>query len=309
MLDLASLTQEITVSNAATEVGAAAGNNVDAITIDQDMLDSLPVFDNDFVATMSQFLDAGSIGNGGVTIVVNGMEVSALNVSASAMQQIRINQDPYSAEYSRPGRGRVEILTKPGTQQYHGEGSLIFRNAQFNARNPFATTKPPEQRLIYEGFLGGPLGSSGKTSFVLSANDQILDQQSFIYAAGPSGIIQDTLPHKTGEARVSGSITRQISDANTFSIRPNYQYETNQNQGVGGTTLASAASTFTHHEQQVTYTQQTIVQPDAAQPVSGARRPRARADRQRVARRRRSWSTARSPAAARRPISCAPKRT
>jgi hypothetical protein len=261
VLDLASVTQEITVSNAVTDVGASAGNNVDAITIDQDMLDSLPVFDNDFVATMSQFLDAGSIGNGGVTIVVNGMEVSALNVSASAMQQIRINQDPYSAEYSRPGRGRVEILTKPGTQQYHGEGSLIFRNAQFNARNPFATTKPPEQRLIYEGFLGGPLGSSGRTSFVLSANDQILDQQSFIYAAGPSGIIQGSLPHKSGEARVSGSVTRQISDANTISIRPNYQYETDQNRGVGGTTLASAASTFTHHEQQVTYTQQTIVSP------------------------------------------------
>jgi len=261
VLDLAALTQEITVSNAATEVGTAAGNNTDAITIDQDMLDSLPVFDNDFVATMSQFLDAGSIGNGGVTIVVNGMEVSALNVSASAMQQIRINQDPYSAEYSRPGRGRVEILTKPGTQQYHGDGSLIFRNAQFNARNPFATTKPPEERLIYEAFFGGPLGSGGKTSFVLSANDQILNQQSYIYAAGPSGIIQDTLPHKTGEARVSGSVTRQVSDANTFSIRPNYQYETNQNQGVGGTTLASAASTFTHHEQQVTYTQQTIVSP------------------------------------------------
>jgi hypothetical protein len=261
VLPLGDLTQEITVSNAANDVGASSGNNVDAITIDQDMLESLPVFDNDFVATMSQFLDAGSIGNGGVTIVVNGMEVSALNVSASAMQQIRINQDPYSAEYSRPGRGRVEILTKPGTQQYHGDGSLIFRNAQFNARNPFATTKPPEERLIYEAFFGGPLGSGGKTSFVLSANDQILNQQSYIYAAGPSGIIQDTLPHKTGEARVSGSITRQVSDTNTFSIRPNYQYETNQNQGVGGTTLASAASTFTHHEQQVTYTQQTIVSP------------------------------------------------
>ena len=159
VLGLADLTQEITVSNAAAEVGATAGNNVDAITIDQNMLESLPVFDNDFVATMSQFLDAGSIGNGGVTIVVNGMEVSALNVSASAVQQIRINQDPYSAEYSRPGRGRVEILTKPGTQEYHGDGNVIFRDAHLNARNAFATTtKPPEQRRIYEGFLGGPLG-------------------------------------------------------------------------------------------------------------------------------------------------------
>jgi len=261
VLGLADITQEITVSNAAAEVGASAGNNVDAITIDQDMLESLPVFDNDFVATMSQFLDAGSIGNGGVTIVVNGMEVSALNVSASAMQQIRINQDPYSAEYSRPGRGRVEILTKPGTQQNHGEGSLIFRDAHANARNPFATTKPPEQRRIYEGFLGGPLGTSGKMSFMLSANDEILDQQSFIYAIGPAGIIQDNLAHKNGQARVTGSVTRQISDRNTFSIRPNYQYENDENRGVGGTTLASAASTFKHHEQQVTYTQQTILRP------------------------------------------------
>ena len=138
---------------------------------------------------------------------------------------------------------------------------MIFRNASFNARNAFAATKPPEQRGIYEGFFGGPLGTSGKMSFMLSANDEILDQQSFIYAAGPDGIIQDSLPHKSGQARVTGSITRQISDKNTFSIRPNYQYESDENRGVGGTTLATAASTFKHHEQQVTYTQQTILRP------------------------------------------------
>lgn len=262
VLDLAALSSEITVSSGNTEVGTASNSNVDAITIDQNMLEALPVFDNDFVATMSQFLDAGSIGNGGVTIVVNGMEVSALNVSASAMAQIKINQDPYSAEYSRPGRGRVEILTKPGGQEYHGEGMAVFRNASLNARNAFAATKPPEDRGIYEGFLGGPVGTSGKMSFMLSANDQIQNQQAVIYAAGPDGIIQDTLPHKSGQARVSGSITRQVSDKNTFSIRPNYQYETDQNRGVGGTTLATAASTFTHHEQQVTYTQQTILRPN-----------------------------------------------
>ena len=98
-------------------------------------------------------------------------------------------------------------------------------------------------------------------SFMLSANDEILDQQSFVYAVGPDGIIQDNVPHRNGEARVTGSITRQISDKNTFAIRPNYQYETDQNRNVGGTTLASAATSFTHHEQQVTYTQQTILSP------------------------------------------------
>jgi hypothetical protein len=261
VLDLAALSQEITVSNAPTDVGTAAGANVDAVSVDQNMLESLPVFDNDIVATMSQFLDSGSIGTNGVTIVVNGMEVNALNVSSSAVQQIRINQDPYSAEYSRPGRGRIEILTKPGGQEYHGSANMIFRDSHLNAKNAFAETKPPEQRRIFEGFLGGPVGRGGKTSFMLSVNDERLDQQSYIYAAGPDGIIQDSLPHINASALVSGSITHQISDNNTFAIRPNYNYERDQNRGVGGTTLASAASTFTHNEQQITYTQQTIVSP------------------------------------------------
>jgi hypothetical protein len=261
VLGLAALQQEITVSNASTQVDANAAGNVDAVSVDTSMLESLPVFDNDYIATLSRFLDAGSLGNNGVSVVVNGMEVNALNVSASAVQQIRINQDPYSAEYSRPGRGRIEIITKPGSQEYHGDGNLIFRDALFNAREPFANVKPPEQRRIFEGFLGGPLGQSGKTSFMLSANDQLEDQQAIVYAVGLSGIIHDTLPQPNGQALVSGSITHQVSDKNTFSIRPNYQYESQENRGAGGTTLASAATTFKHHEQQVTFTQQTILRP------------------------------------------------
>jgi Carboxypeptidase regulatory-like domain len=261
VLDLASISQEITVSDAAAEVNTTASSNVDAVSIDQNMLDSLPVFDRDFIATASRFLDTGSLGTGGVTVVVNGMEVNALNVSASAVAQIRINQDPYSAEYSRPGRGRIEILTKPGTQTFHVETNAIVRDARFNARNAFATSKPPEQRRIFEGFLGGPVGTGGKTSFMLSANDERNDNQAFIFAVGPSGAIEDTLPQSSGEARITGSITHQISDRNTFSIRPNYQYESDENRGAGGTTLASAATTFKHHEQQVTFTQQTILRP------------------------------------------------
>ena len=261
VLDLATLTQEITVSSGTSDVGTASSANVDAVTIDASTLDSLPVFDRDYVATLSRFLDTGSLGNGGVTVVVNGMEVAGLNVSASAVSQIRVNQDPYSAEYSRPGRGRIEILTKPGSQKFTGEVNGLMRDSVFNAQNALADTKPPEQRRITEGFFGGPLGASGKTSFMLSANDERYDNQAFIYALGPAGILQDTLPQASARALVTGSITHQISEKNTISIRPNYQYESDENRGAGGTTLASAATTFKHHEQQVTYTQQTILRP------------------------------------------------
>jgi hypothetical protein len=261
VLAIAGLKQEITVSNAAAQVDTTASNNLDAVTVDQNMLESLPVFDQDYIATLSRFLDSGSIGTGGVTVVVNGMEVSALRVSASAVQQIKINQDPYSAEYARPGRGRIEILTKPGGQEYQGEANVIFRDAVFDSRNAFAPTKPPEQKRIFEGVFGGPVGTGGKTSFLLSANDQSDDQQAIVFALGPGGEIHDVAAQPNRQALVAGSITRQYSDKTTISIRPNYEYESNQNRGVGGTTLATAGTNFAHHEQQVSFTQQTIIRP------------------------------------------------
>ncbi|MEO7134688.1 MAG: carboxypeptidase regulatory-like domain-containing protein, partial [Vicinamibacterales bacterium] len=261
VLDLASISQEVTVSNGAAEVSVGAASNVDAIAVDTELLENLPVFDRDIVATMSRFLDPGAIGNSGVTIVVNGMEVNRLDVGAAAVSRIRLNQDPYSPEYSRPGRGRIEILTKPGSQKFAGELTSVGRDARLNARNAFADDKPPEQRRIFEGFVGGPIGQSRTTSFTVAANDERDDGQALIHALGVSGIVNDTLPQISAESRVTVSVTHQLSDRNTLSIRPNYTYESDQNRGAGGTTLGSAATSFRHDEQQVTYTQQTIFSP------------------------------------------------
>jgi Carboxypeptidase regulatory-like domain/TonB dependent receptor len=261
VLRLANVKQEITVSNAAAQVDATSSNNLDAVAVDQQMLESLPVFDQDYIATLSRFLDSGSLGSGGATVVVNGMEVSALRVSASAVQQIKINQDPYSAEYARPGRGRIEILTKPGGQEYQGEANVILRDAALDARNAFASTKPPERKHIVEGVFGGPVGKSGKTSFLLSGNDERDDQQAVVFALGLTGVIQDIAPHADRQALLSASLTHQVSDKTTISIRPSYEYESQQNRGVGGTTLASAGTNFEHREEQVTYTQQTVFRP------------------------------------------------
>ena len=109
VLALADVEQSVSVDNGAGSVDTSASNNLSAVTVDRQMLEGLPVMDQDIVAIMSRFLDAGSLGTGGPTLVVNGMEVSNLRMSASAVQQVKINQDPYAAEYGRPGRGRIEI--------------------------------------------------------------------------------------------------------------------------------------------------------------------------------------------------------
>ena len=254
-LPLAGMTEEITVGTQPLNPAA----NSDAVVIDQSTLDSLPVFDRDPIATLSRFLDAGSIATGGVTVVVNGMEVNGLDVSASAIQQIKINQDPYSAEYSRPGRGRIEVLTKPGSQEYHGELNTVFRDATLNARNAFAVGRPPEHRRIFEGALGGPLGSSRKASFMISADADTDDQEAVVFAQGQADVIRATVPQTNGHVLASGSIMIQRSKSTTISIRSSYENVTNENRGVGGTTLASAGTSYAHREAQVTYGQQTLI--------------------------------------------------
>src|ERR1700692_1529226 len=137
-LVLAEVRQELTVGAELTQVSTNASDNLDTVTMDRSALDNLPIFDQDFIGTMSRFLDSGSIGTNGVTLVVDGVEATRAGVSASAIQEIKLNQDPYSAEYSRPGRGRIEIITKPGSAVYHGTFNFLFRDYHLHARDPLA---------------------------------------------------------------------------------------------------------------------------------------------------------------------------
>ena len=258
-LALAEVHQEVTVTGGATQVSTAAAANADAVSVSANALESLPIFDDDAVAAISKFLDSGSLGTGGVTILVNGMEVNSLNVSTSAIQQIKINEDPYSAAFSRPGRGRINILTKPGSREYHGDATVIARDSSLNARNAFAPEKPPEQRRIVDAFLGGPLGR-GATSFMASLKDDTEDRQAIVFALGPDGDIRDAVSRPFRHLLATVGVTRQHGGS-TMSIRPSYEEETDESRGVGGTTLGSAGTTYYHQEIDLTYNQQTVIRP------------------------------------------------
>ena len=208
--------------------------------------------------TLSRFLDVGSIGGGGATILVNGMEVNGLNVGTAAIEQIKINSDPYSALFSRPGRGRIDIVTKPGSQAYHGDFNAIFRDASLNAKNAFAVAKPPEQRRIADGFLGGPVASGERTSFMLSVKDDTEAREAVVFALQPQGTVRENVSQPFRHLLASVGITHQASRS-TIAIRPSYEEESDEYRGVGGETLGTAGTTYYHREIDLTYNQQTIL--------------------------------------------------
>ncbi len=260
-LSIAQMHQETTVTPEQSEISSETSDNLNSISLNTEALQNLPVFDQDYVGAMSRFLDPGGMGTGGVTLIVDGVEANGVAVSASAIKEIKINQDPYSAEFSRPGRGRIEVVTKPGTSEYHGTFNFIFRDAHLNARDPFALTRPPEQRRIYEGIFTGPVMGGKRTSFLLSVNRNEEDLQSVVFAQGLSGAIRQNVASPLRNLLVAGRIDHAISENNTFSVRYSFQNRTQVNQGVGGTTLAEAGSKNGQREHEVQFNHQIVLSP------------------------------------------------
>ncbi len=205
---------------------------------------------------MSRFLDSVATGTNGITLVVNGIEANGPGVTASAIQSVKINQNPYTALYSRPGRARIEITTNGGTPQFHGSGNFLYRDSLFDARNTFALTKPSEQRTYYQGSLTGPLSRNKKTTFLLALNDDNNNQQAIVVAEGPNGTINANVPNPTHHYFLSGRVFHDYSDANQFWVGYSYEHRTVQNQGVGGTVLPEAGTNtmFAEHEINVGHT-------------------------------------------------------
>jgi hypothetical protein len=237
-------------------VSTDVGENQNANTIDRNALDRVPVFDQDYITTMSRFLDDSATGTNGVSLVVNGIEANGPGVTASAVQEVKINQNPYSARFSRPGRARLEIITKGGTPSFHGSLNFMFRDSVFDASNAFATSKPPEQRRYFEGSLTGPIGHSKHTTFLLSLDEDQQDQQAFVVAEVQPGVqLNENVANPTRHFFGSGRVFHDLANGDQFWVGYSYERRTVDNQGAGGTTLPSAATDteFQEHEVNVSY--------------------------------------------------------
>jgi Carboxypeptidase regulatory-like domain len=251
------------IGSVATNVQVSATNSVDLTATDQNNdssvmtasdLKNLPIFDNDFVSAMGAFLDSDVSATGGSGLMVDGVESNRVTVSPSAVQEVLINEDPYSARYYYPGRGQMEIITKQATDRYHGEFNFFFRDSAMNAQNALAPSKPFEQRRIYEGHLTGPIPHSHNSKFLASVNRAEEDQDTVVNAiivpttANPTGAYNANVPAPTRDTEFSIRAGHQFSEGNSAYAQYSYQDWNGQNRGVGGQALASAGYSNDYHE-------------------------------------------------------------
>lgn len=253
-LPVAALATNVRVNGDTDEDLTDSEENHDSSILTASDLKTLPIFDNDYVTAMSAFLDDSASATGGSGLIVDGVEANRATVSASAVQEIRINQDPYSAQYYWPGRGQMEIITKSAADHYHGQFNFYFRDSSMNAQNALAPSKPFEQRRIYEGHLTGPIFFAKKSSFLASFNRAEEDLDSVVDAViaptpdNPTGIFQANVPAPTRDTEYSIRAAHQFSDKHSAYAQYSYQDWTGQNQGVGGQALASTGYSSEYHE-------------------------------------------------------------
>ncbi len=245
VLPIAAMATQVNVNAETNEDLTAPEANRDSSVLTATDLKQLPIFDNDYQTAMSAFLDENVTATGGTGLLVDGVEANRVTVSASAVQEVRINQDPYSAQYYWPGRGQMEIITKSAADHYHGQFNFFFRDSALNAQNALAPSKPFEQRRIYEGHVTGPIPHAAKSSFLGSFDRAEEDLNSVVDAfvaptpQNPTGTLDANVASPNRDTEFSLRAAHQFSTTSAYA-EYSYQDWTGQNQGVGGQTLASA---------------------------------------------------------------------
>lgn len=263
-LSIPSVSEVVSVSgdNSTTQVSTEVSENQGANNIDRDALDRVPVFDQDYVSLLSRFLSDDALATSGVSLVVNGIEANGPGVSPSAVQEVKINQNPYSARFARPGRARLEITTKPGTPQFHGTVNFLTRNSVFDASNTFATTKPAESRYMEEGSMTGPLGHDKTDSFLLSLEQDNDNLEAIVHAFGANNtLIQENVPAPARHFFLSFRVFHDFASGDQFWIGYSYEDETLKNQGVGGTVLPEAGYRSESRESEINVSFRHIFSP------------------------------------------------
>jgi len=203
-------TQEVVnVSAAAELVETSRSSTTD--TVGQRRIDNLPINGRNYInftLTDSQVVrdnapDTGAAPTSGLNISGQRARSNLVNVdgadatdnsvngvrstvSQEAVQEFQIITNSYSAEYGRAAGGVVNIITRSGSNQFHGDVYGYLRNGNFQATNPFSTVANPAYTRVQAGVaFGGPI-KKDKTYYYFSYEITRRHETGFSTIANPA---------------------------------------------------------------------------------------------------------------------------
>ena len=242
-LKVAEMHEQVSVGDQAdAAVTTESAGNASAVVLRGKDLDALADDPEDLAADL-QAMAGPSAGPNGGAFFVDGFSGGQLP-SKSSILEVRINQNPFSPEYDTLGYGRIEILTKPGGETFHGSLYNNFGDSFWNSANPYASQKAPFFLDEYGGNLEGSL--SNKASFFLAADAAAINNGAIINGTtldpNTLAIIDPftqvfTIPQRRVTA--SPRVDYQVTPSDTLSVRYVFQTVDIRHAGVGSFNLVS----------------------------------------------------------------------
>jgi hypothetical protein len=257
-------TQQVTVSEQGLSVDTSPDNNASAIVIKGKDLDALSD-DPDELQNELNALAGPAAGPNGGQIYIDGFTGGQLPPKSS-IREIRINQNPFSAQYDKLGYGRIEILTKPGTDKFHGSFMAMGNDSAFNSLNPFVTSEPPYYTVFSSANAGGALGKSA--SWFASVFDRQNHSNSIVNAelldsSGNPYNYSAAVSNPQSRLDVSPRFDFQLGKSNTLTVRYGLSRQKDTNSGVSQFALPSQGYDVSNLENTLQISDTQILSPTA----------------------------------------------
>jgi hypothetical protein len=232
--------QKVTVTDTTTALSLGSENNASALVLKGKDLDALSD-DPDELQSQLQALAGPAAGPNGGEIYIDGFTGGQLPPK-SAIREVRVNQNPFSAQYDKLGYGRIEILTRPGQGQWHGQGFGMFNSSALNSRNPFVSQEPSYHHELFDANIGGPL--THKASLFFDGGRRSMETNSIVSALILNSDLQQAafsqaVPSPHTNTNLSSRVDYQLSSNNTLTARYQFWRDNSQNNGIGQFSLAS----------------------------------------------------------------------
>jgi hypothetical protein len=233
--------QQVLVTGQDQGVSIESDHNANAVVLKGSDLDALSD-DPTELQNELQALAGPAAGPNGGQIYIDGFEGGQIPPK-SAILEIRVNQNPFSAEYDRIGYGRIEIITKPGSQKFQGSINSFGNSSAINTGNPLITEQPSYYLYSYSGNISGPITKT--SSYFFNAFTITRQNSDIVDALNPQTLnsnITEAYPAPMNFFNLMPRVDFQLTKNNFISIRDSFQRYSGHGNGVGTLSLPDQAT-------------------------------------------------------------------
>jgi len=140
-----------------------------------------------------------------------------------ALQEFSVQTSTYSAQYGQNAGAVVNVITRSGSNQFHGNAFEFLRNRAFNARNWAAPTKDPLKRNQFGGTFGGPIKRDRTFFFVGYQRTFLRTIAAGVTATVPSAALRATATDPAIINLLKGIPVGDAANKVTYGGRPDIQ--------------------------------------------------------------------------------------